>query len=106
LSGNVANESNSRLTTVYFQLTLTDCQGSTCRVVGQEDAAASVNVPPQQTRAFGSTAVRFNDLPAPGPAKSRRSWTYSVTSLKGRPEADQQHQTSASDRMAAAIPDH
>jgi hypothetical protein len=33
LSGNVANESNSRLTTVYFQLTLTDCQGSTCRVV-------------------------------------------------------------------------
>ncbi len=49
LSGNVANDSNSWLTTIYFRITLKDCQDSNCRIVGQQDMSASVNIPPQQS---------------------------------------------------------
>jgi hypothetical protein len=103
LSGNVVNDSYSWLTTIYFRITLNDCQDSNCRIVGQEDASASVNVPPQQMRAFGSVAISFNDLPTLGPVK-RRSWSYTITSLRGRPDTDRQHQANAIDGMAA-IPD-
>src|ERR1700751_418547 len=71
LSGNVSNDSNSRLTTIDFHITLKDCRGSNCRIVGQEDTSASVDVPPQQMRAFGSAAISFNDLPDVGPARRR-----------------------------------
>jgi len=93
LSGNVANDSASRLTTISFRLTLKDCQDSNCRIVGQEDTTASVDVPPQQTRAFGSAAIRFSDLPALEPAKNRL-WFYSLTSLRGGPDTGRPQQAS------------
>ena len=96
LSGDVANDLNSWLTTIYFRITLEDCQDSNCRIVGQQDTSASVNIPPQQTRAFGSVAISFNDLPTLGSAK-RRSWSYVITSLRGRPDTDRQHQANAID---------
>jgi hypothetical protein len=100
LSGNVTNDSNSRLTTIHFRLTLQDCRGSDCRIVGQEDTSASVSVPPEQMRGFGSVAISFNDLPTLEPAKSR-SWSYTITSLKGRPDTDRQQQANAIDGIAA-----
>jgi hypothetical protein len=87
LSGNVSNDS------------LKDCRGSNCRIVGQEDTSASVDVPPQQMRAFGSAAISFNDLPDVGPAR-RRSYSYIITSLRGRPDTDRQHQANATAGIA------
>jgi hypothetical protein len=101
LSGNVSNDSNSRLTTIDFQITLKDCRGSNCRIVGQEDASASVDVPPRQMRAFGSAAISFNDLPDVGSSR-RRSYSYIITSLKGRPDTDRQHQANATAGIAVA----
>jgi hypothetical protein len=100
LSGNVSNDSNSRLATIDFRVTLKDCRGSNCRIVGQEDASASVDVPPQQMRAFGSVAISFNDLPNVGPVV-HRSYSYTITSLKGRPDTDRQHQANATAGIAA-----
>jgi hypothetical protein len=89
LSGNVANDSNSSLTTIYFRITLKDCQDSNCRIIGQGDASASVDVPPQQMRAFSSVAVTFNDLPTLGSAK-HRIWSYTITGLRTDPAGQQQ----------------
>jgi hypothetical protein len=100
LSGNVVNDSNGRLAVINFRITLQDCQDSNCRIVGQEDTSASVNVPPRQLRAFGSVAMRFSGLPALEPVK-RRFWSYTVTSMRGRPDTDRQHQANAIDRLAA-----
>jgi hypothetical protein len=61
LSGTVANDSSSALTTIFFQVTLTDCRDANCRVVGQKDASASVSVPPKQLRSFSSYAIRFDN---------------------------------------------
>jgi hypothetical protein len=104
LSGNVLNNSNSRLTTIDFRVTLKDCQGSNCRIVGQEDTSASVDVPPQQMRAFGSDAINFNDLPNVGPVW-RRSYSYTITSVRGRSDTDRQHQASAIAGIAAVSKD-
>jgi len=101
LSGNVSNDSNSRLTTIDFRITLKDCRGSNCRIVGQEDTSASVDVPPQQMRAFGSAAISFNDLPDVGSVR-RRSYSYTITSLRGRPDTDRQHQATATAGIAVA----
>ena len=101
LSGNVSNDSNSRLTTIDFRITLKDCRGSNCRIVGQEDTSASVDVPPQQMRAFGSAAISFNDLPDVGSVR-RRSYSYTITSLRGRPDTDRQHQPTATAGIAVA----
>jgi hypothetical protein len=94
LSGNVANESNSWLTTIDFQITLKDCQDTDCRIVGQENASASVHVPPKQMRAFSSVAVTFNDLPTLGSAK-HRVYSYSITGV--RTDTDRQQQAKAVD---------
>ena len=95
LSGNVANNSDSWLATIYFQITLTDCRDSDCRIVGQENASASVAVPPKQMRAFNSLAIRFVDLPTQGSAK--RSWSYSITGLRAGTDTDRQQQAKAAD---------
>jgi hypothetical protein len=100
LSGNVLNNSSSRLTTINFQVTLKDCQGSNCRIVGQEDTSASVDVPPQQMRAFSSVAISFNDLPNERPVW-RRCYSHTITSLKGRPDTNRQHQANAIAGIAA-----
>ena len=94
LSGNVLNNSNDRVTTIDFQVTLKDCRGSNCRIVGQEDTFASVDVPPQQMRAFGSVAISFNDLPNVG-SVWRRCYSYTIKSLRGRPDTYRQHQANA-----------
>ena len=80
LTGTVANESNSALATIYFQMTLTDCRDIACHVVGDKETSASVSVPPKQLRSFSSYAIRFDNLPPVATAK--RSWTYRITGLR------------------------
>lgn len=79
LDGTVTNDSAFSLGTMYFEVTFTDCQVGTCRVVGQATASASVKVPAGQVRAFSSYAMRFENLPA---VSGVRSWTYKVTGLR------------------------
>jgi hypothetical protein len=95
LSGTVTNRSNSSLATIYFQIILTDCRDSDCRIVGQENTAASVSVPPRQMRAFSSLGVRFSDLPATGSAT--RSWSYRITGLKAGTDTDRQQPAKVAD---------
>jgi hypothetical protein len=98
LNGTVTNKSNSPLATIYFQIILTDCRASDCRIVGQENTAASVSVPPKQMRAFSSLGVRFSDLPTPGSAN--RSWSYRIMGLKAGTDTDRQQQA----KVAAGSP--
>jgi hypothetical protein len=88
LSGNVTNDSSATLTILDLTITVTDCRGSSCRVVGQENVSASVSVPPKQMRAFSSAAIRFEDLPALTTAK--RFWSSNITGARGRAVEDQQ----------------
>jgi uncharacterized membrane protein len=79
LEGTVTNNSSLPLGSIYFEVTLTDCQNNNCRVVGQTTAGSSVTVPAGQVRAFSSYALSFKNLP---PINGARSWTYKVTSLR------------------------
>jgi hypothetical protein len=78
LEGTVTNNSSYPLGTIWFEVTLTDCQNDNCRIVGQTNASTSVTVPAGQVRAFSSYALRFNNLP---PVSGARSWTFKVTGL-------------------------
>jgi hypothetical protein len=80
LSGTVANDANSSLVAIFFQVTMTDCVETNCRIVGQKDTSAAVSVPSKQLRSFSSYAIRFDNLPATGAAK--RSWSYRITGLR------------------------
>jgi hypothetical protein len=79
LDGTVTNSSAFPLGTIYFEVTMTDCQNGNCRIVGQATTSASVTVPAGQLRAFSSYALRFSNLP---PVNGTRSWTYKITSLR------------------------
>jgi hypothetical protein len=80
LSGTVVNDSVGQLASISFQVTLTDCLESNCRIVGQKDVSTSVSVPPKQMRSFSSYAVKFDNLPPVGAAK--RSWSYKITGVR------------------------
>ncbi len=79
LDGTVTNNSAFPLGTMYFEITITDCQNGNCRVVGQATGSASVTVPAGQVRAFNSYALRFDNLP---PVNGARTWSYKVTNLR------------------------
>jgi hypothetical protein len=79
LDGTVTNNSTFSLGTLNFEVTITDCQNDTCRIVGQTTTSANVAVPAGQLRAFSSYALRFNNLPA---VTGARSWTYKITGLR------------------------
>jgi hypothetical protein len=79
LDGTVTNNSAFPLGTMYLEVTFTDCQNGSCRVVGQTSASANVKVPAGQVRAFSSYALHFDNLP---PVNGARTWSYRVTSLR------------------------
>jgi hypothetical protein len=79
LEGTITNNSGYSLGTMWFEVTLTDCQNENCRVVGQKTVSTSVTVPAGQVRAFSSFALRFNNLP---PVNGSRTWAYKVISLR------------------------
>ncbi len=80
LDGLVTNMSIYQLSTIYFEVTMTDCQNNNCRIVGQQNTSASVYVPAGQMRAFSSYAIKFLNLPPSNGAS--RTWQYKITQLK------------------------
>jgi hypothetical protein len=80
LSGNITNDSSAALGSVTFDVTITDCQNTDCRIVGQARQSAYATVPSKQMRAFSSYAIRFDNLPPVGQAK--RSWAYKIASIR------------------------
>jgi hypothetical protein len=77
--GTVTNNSKSMLSTLSFDVIITDCKGDTCRIVGQSTPKIRVDVPAGQTRSFSVSGITFNGMP--DPTGWRRSWKYSLTSI-------------------------
>jgi hypothetical protein len=80
VSGSVTNNSNARLSSVHFDVTLTDCLKSKCIVVGQNSVTVFIDIPAGQKRAFTSRAMTFENLPAAGAAT--RSWKYDIGEIR------------------------
>jgi hypothetical protein len=74
ISGSVTNNSNARLSSVHFDITLSDCLKSKCIIVGQNSVTVYADVPAGQKRAFTSRAMAFENLPEKGAAA--RNWKY------------------------------
>jgi hypothetical protein len=66
ISGSVTNNSNTRLSSVHFDITLSDCLKSKCITVGQNSVTVYADVPAGQKRAFTSRAMAFENLPEGG----------------------------------------
>jgi hypothetical protein len=79
LDGTVTNNSAFTLGAMYVEVTFTDCQNGSCRVVGQKTSSAAVTVPAGQVRSFSTYAIRFDNLP---PVNGARTWSYKITSLR------------------------
>ncbi|CAN5191904.1 hypothetical protein BH10PSE11_BH10PSE11_08220 [soil metagenome] len=79
IEGTVANNSKSLLSSIFFEVTLTDCLNDNCKIVGQASTSASVAVPAGQVRSFSSYALKFENLP---PVKGSRTWKYRIVSLR------------------------
>ena len=80
VSGSITNNSNARLSSVHFDVTLTDCLKSKCIVVGQNSVTVFIDIPAGQKRAFTSRAMTFENLPAAGAAT--RSWKYDIGEIR------------------------
>jgi hypothetical protein len=68
ISGSVTNNSNVRLSSVHFDITLSDCLKSKCIIVGKNSVTVYADVPAGQKRAFRSRAMAFENLPERGTA--------------------------------------
>jgi hypothetical protein len=68
IGGSVTNNSNVRLSSVHFDITLSDCLKSKCIIVGQNSVTVYADIPAGQKRAFTSRAMAFENLPEVGAA--------------------------------------
>ena len=93
LDGVVANNSKYKLEAFDVQITLKDCENKTketnCRTVGQASGTAMPGVPSGQTRPFGSSDLRFDNLPrdvqvqcASQPCNPGRVFNWRVTQIR------------------------
>jgi hypothetical protein len=93
LDGVVANNSKYTLDAFDVQVTLKDCEDKTkeknCRIVGQASGTARPAVPSGQTRSFGSSDLRFDNLPrdvqvqcASQPCNRGRVFNWRVTQIR------------------------
>ena len=81
LAGVVTNNSAFRLTTLGFEVTISDCRDNKCAVVGQNTVSADADVPAGQRRLFSSRPVSFQNLPPVGAGS--RNWKYVITLIRG-----------------------
>jgi hypothetical protein len=93
LDGVVSNNAKYTLGSFDVQVTLKDCEDKTketnCRIVGQASGTASPAVPSGQTRSFGSSDLRFDNLPkdvqvqcASQPCNRGRVFNWRVTQVR------------------------
>jgi hypothetical protein len=80
LDGLVTNMSGFKPATIYFEITINNCDDNNCRVVGQEKTSVNVYVPAGQARAFHSDRMLFDNLPPLNGAK--RPWDYKIIKAK------------------------
>jgi hypothetical protein len=78
LSGTVTNHSEQTLRYLKFEVTLKDCPvgygSDECQVAAQESINPTIDIPPNQTRAF-SEILGFGHLPHLDPQRQRAfSW--------------------------------
>ena len=93
LDGVVANNGKYTLDAFDVQVTLKDCEDKTketnCRIVGQASGTARPGIPSGQTRSFGTSDLRFDNLPthvqlqcAGQPCNAGRVFNWTVTQIR------------------------
>jgi hypothetical protein len=65
---------------VMLQATIKDCEGQTCKIVGQEKIMVPLEVPPDQARDF-SVTIPFSGVPK---VKGEAVWEYEVLLVRAR----------------------
>jgi hypothetical protein len=65
---------------VMLQATIKDCEGQTCKIVGQEKIMVPLEVPPDQARDFTVT-IPFSGVPK---VKGEAVWEYEVLLVRAR----------------------
>jgi len=79
LKGNVVNNSKYSLGSLVFLVKVEDCPPQKpCITIGQESTQVWVSVPPGQMRAFSSSDLRFEGMPA---AVNPR-WHYEIRQVR------------------------
>ena len=65
---------------VMLQATIKDCEGETCKIVGQEKTMVPMEVPPDQSRDF-SVTIPFYGVPK---VKGKAVWEYEILLVRAR----------------------
>lgn len=65
---------------VMLQATIKDCEGQTCKIVGQEKIMVPLEVPPDQARDF-SVTIPFSGVPK---VKGEAVWEYEILMVRAR----------------------
>ena len=84
LAGTVVNHSAHPIRAMIIQVTVRDCPSTTttegCTIIGQDDAAVYVDVPPGQARRLGTSV----DLSSSARPIGNRSWTYALKEVTAK----------------------
>ncbi len=65
---------------MMLQATIKDCDGETCKIVGQEKTMVPMEVPPDQSRDF-SVTIPFYGVPK---VKGKAVWEYEILFVRAR----------------------
>jgi hypothetical protein len=65
---------------VMLQATIKDCEGQTCKIVGQENTMVPLEIPPDQARDF-SVTIPFSGVPK---VKGEAVWEYEILLVRAR----------------------
>lgn len=65
---------------MMLQATIKDCEGTACKIVGQEQVMIPMKVPPGQSRDF-SVTIPFSGIPK---VKGKAVWEYTIVLVRAR----------------------
>lgn len=71
---------NYTIFAMMLQATIKDCEGETCKIVGQEKLMVPIEVPPDQARDF-SVTIPFSGVPK---VKGEAVWEYEILLVRAR----------------------
>jgi len=81
VSGRMQNVSQHyTIFSMMLQATIKDCDGETCKIVGQEKTMVPMEVPPDQSRDF-SVTIPFYGVPK---VKVKAVWEYEILFVRAR----------------------